>query len=188
MSAYPMNFVVFVKLLERDCAEKVTIWHSARMLFSRNRDTHDRATASRYARTQGLTRGRDGLPPAVPRYTPCALRRRFATRFSTHSCAATMLAWSNSSSSRLSVICRGIRPSTSSGSRIAYKRSLLSDRPRLLASSTLKTIAGLENPPHSHKAKCQEGQSHAETDRHRHVGNAVKTPAESADQVHHRVK
>src|SRR6266481_2167547 len=52
---------------------------------------------------------------------------------------------------------------------------------------SLEPIARLENPPHHREADGEEYRRHAQADAHADVGDAVKAPAEAADQINHRI-
>src|SRR5262249_2429007 len=56
------------------------------------------------------------------------------------------------------------------------------------ASLILEPIAGLEDPPDGHEAQRQEQERHAQADCHIDVRDLEEGPAESADQVDHRIE
>ena len=56
------------------------------------------------------------------------------------------------------------------------------------AASLLEPVPGAENPPDDDQAQGKEAQGGSQADSHGHIGTAVETPAEAADQVDDRVE
>src|SRR5690606_17658363 len=54
--------------------------------------------------------------------------------------------------------------------------------------SVLQPITGAEDPPDKPQAQHEEAEDHRQADANADVRHTVKTPAEAADQVHHRVE
>src|SRR5258705_14022926 len=54
--------------------------------------------------------------------------------------------------------------------------------------SILQPVPGLEDPPHHDHADRQKHQRDADADADTDVGDFIKTPAEAADQIDHRIE
>src|SRR5260370_23396925 len=52
--------------------------------------------------------------------------------------------------------------------------------------SILDPVPGLEDPPHHEHAGREEGQRHADAQGHADIGDFIKAPAETGDQIDHR--
>src|SRR3546814_6829256 len=52
----------------------------------------------------------------------------------------------------------------------------------------LQPIAGLEYPPHRQQTGAEDTEDHRQADTDADVRDAVEAPAETADQIHHRIE
>lgn len=71
-----------------------------------------------------------------------------------------------------------------SGAQQAILKSLAG----VLMPLCLDVVARLENPTYRQQTRYQKSRNHAGTEHNVDVGNALETPAESADQVHHWIE
>src|SRR5437868_1874896 len=58
----------------------------------------------------------------------------------------------------------------------------------ILINSVLQPIAGFENPPNDAEADGEKSGRHCDADRNSYIGDLVKAPAKSADQVDDRIE
>src|SRR5664279_4928214 len=69
-----------------------------------------------------------------------------------------------------------------------FQPRLVRRRKNLRRALFLEFVAGPEDPPHHAKAQAQKKQRHADADGVPNVGDLEEAPAETADQIDHRIK